>query len=497
MNRLLIPLIVFISSTSFLTDQTVADALRFSQFGVGGTARTVAIGGSIGAFGADFATVSTNPAGLGSYRGSEFTMTPSLFLSGIDANLQGGNGGTTATNNTNFNFNNIGIVFGKTQNKEYSKWRTANYAIGINRIANFNEQFSYSGATPGSYIDFFQDISFGLFPQDFNDFDNGLAWDVGAIFDIDDDGIYETDVELARDALISKTQTVERSGSINEVVLSLGGMKGENFYLGATVGFPIVSYSELNVYSEDDNEADNVPVFRDLTYIEDLTTRGFGVNLKVGFNYKISQKLRLGGAIHTPTRIRLTDDFQTSIVYDFDDGIETGPLEASSPESTFDYDLRTPWRFIANAGLLIQRKGFISAEVEFLNYGGATFREPRLPDGTAQNTGFFNDLNQEVSNALQSAILLRIGGEYVIQKLRVRAGVNLNTAPTAEDSGNNQIYYSAGLGYRGSKFFIDVAYRILAEDVFFSPYRVGNSTPQVVNLDDTKQSALLTLGFRF
>ena len=112
MKRLLIPLIVFISSTSLLTAQTVADALRFSQFGVGGTARTVAIGGGIGAFGADFATVSTNPAGLGSYRGSEFTMTPSLFLSGIDASLQGGGEGTTATNHTNFNFNNIGIVFG-------------------------------------------------------------------------------------------------------------------------------------------------------------------------------------------------------------------------------------------------------------------------------------------------------------------------------------------------------------------------------------------------
>jgi len=277
----------------------------------------------------------------------------------------------------------------------------------------------------------------------------------------------------------------------------MAGLKGDKFQVGATLGIPIASYSELNVYTEDDNDADNVPFFKDMTYTQDLTTTGFGVNFKLGAIYRISQTLRVGGAVHTPTRIRLSDDYQTRLVYDFDDGTESGPLEASSPESTFDYDIRTPWRFIASGGLLIKRKGFVSAEVEVLNYGGATFKEPNLPDGTSVNTGFFNDLNQDVSNTLTTAILFRAGGEYVVDKLRFRAGVNLSTSPYADESGIDRIFYSAGVGYRAKKFFIDAAYRVLAQDSFFSPYAVGNSTPQVVNLNDNKNSLLLTLGFRF
>ena len=144
MKRLLIPILSLLLSSFVVNAQTVADALRFSQFGIGGTARTVAIGGAIGAFGADFATVSTNPAGLGSYTGSEFTMTPSLYLSNIDARLGGGANSTVRDSKTNFNFNNIGIVFGKKLNTDRSEWRTSNYSIGINRLANFNEQISYS-----------------------------------------------------------------------------------------------------------------------------------------------------------------------------------------------------------------------------------------------------------------------------------------------------------------------------------------------------------------
>ena len=120
-----------------------------------------------------------------------------------------------------------------------------------------------------------------------------------------------------------------------------------------------------------------------------------------------------------------------------------------------------------------------------------------MPDGTTVNTGFFNDLNQDVSNTLTSAILFRAGGEYVVDKLRFRAGINLSTSPYADESGIDKIYYSAGAGYRAKKFFIDAAYRVLVEDSVFSPYSVGNINPQLVNLSDNTNSLLLTLGFRF
>jgi len=192
----LIYFFVLLSTTLTLSAQNPADALRFSQFGIGGTARTVAIGGAIGALGGDFSVVSTNPAGLGIYQASEFTMTPSFFLSSVDAQLVDSGRGAFTEDNTNFNFNNIGIVFGKKVTRERSKWRTSNFSVGINRLANFNEGITYNGVTTGSYADFFQEASAGLPPEEFNDFDIGLAYDVGAIFDLELDRFYETDVEL-------------------------------------------------------------------------------------------------------------------------------------------------------------------------------------------------------------------------------------------------------------------------------------------------------------
>ena len=487
-----------LGTTISLSAQTTADALRFSQFGIGGTARTVAIGGGIGALGGDFSVISTNPAGLGIYQASEFTMTPSFYLSSVDAQLEDGGQGAISEDNTNFNFNNIGIVFGKKVVNERSKWRTSNFSIGINRLANFNEKISYAGVTPGSYVDFFQEQATGLLPEEFNDFDTGLAWDVGAIFDLELDRFYETDVEVVPGAPIRKNQTISRSGSINEVVFGIGGYRGDKLMLGATLGFPIASFTERSIYNESDTEDDLIPLYNSLTYTQELKTQGFGLNLKIGAIYRVSDIIRVGAAIHTPTRFRLTDDFQTSLIYDFTDAGtgNDGALESSSPESTFDYDLKTPWRFIGSGALIIKRLGFISAEIEYINYGGASFKEPRTEDGLSVNTGFFNDLNQDVSDEFNSVLLMRLGGEYALKKLRFRAGVNLSTTPYADESGLTDPEYSAGIGFREKKFFIDAAYTLRNSNEGFIPYS-SSISEQLVTLDDEKNRILLTLGFRF
>jgi len=268
--------------------------------------------------------------------------------------------------------------------------------------------------------------------------------------------------------------------------------------LGVTVGFVFASFTENSVYNESDTVDDLIPFYNSLSFTEDLDIRGNGLNLKVGGIYLISKQLRVGAAIHTPTRFRLTERFQTNIVYDFtDDGAENdGAFEASSPSDPVDYDIKTPWRFIGSSALLIKKIGFISAELEYINYGSASFREPRRVDGTAVSTGFFNDLNQEVSDELNSALLLRLGGEYAMKKLRFRAGVNVGTAPFAGESGFMDPEYSAGIGFREKKFFIDAAYTLSSVNEGFIPYQ-SSFSEQFVTIDDQQNRILLTLGFRF
>ena len=58
--------------------QTEIDALRYSRNDIVGTARFSAMAGAYGALGADFTTLSYNPAGIGFYQFNELTFTPSF-----------------------------------------------------------------------------------------------------------------------------------------------------------------------------------------------------------------------------------------------------------------------------------------------------------------------------------------------------------------------------------------------------------------------------------
>ena len=150
-NKFVLSFSFILSFSIISSSQVLTDVVRYSFLEVGGTARSVAIGGGIGALGGDFSVLSTNPAGAAVFRRSEFTFTPTLELSSVDARLIPESNSTISENKTNFNFNNIGVVFSGTPLS--SKWRTAVFGIGINRMANFHQNIYYEGSSFGSITD--------------------------------------------------------------------------------------------------------------------------------------------------------------------------------------------------------------------------------------------------------------------------------------------------------------------------------------------------------
>jgi len=57
-------------------------------------------------------------------------------------------GTSTSDNNTHFNFNNFGLVFTNApKGKRYDRrsWKTVSFAFGMNRVADFNQNYSYQG----------------------------------------------------------------------------------------------------------------------------------------------------------------------------------------------------------------------------------------------------------------------------------------------------------------------------------------------------------------
>ena len=140
--------VLFCLAATALYSQNETDALRFSTLEYGGTARSLGAGNSLGALGADYSTLSTNPAGLAAFRSNELVVTPSILFSKTNSLLKGdASNGKAEETKTSFHFDNVGMVF-FNRPRDY-KWRSANFAIGMNQLANYAQTTFYEGRSKG------------------------------------------------------------------------------------------------------------------------------------------------------------------------------------------------------------------------------------------------------------------------------------------------------------------------------------------------------------
>ena len=483
MKKIYVLLLAFFY-VAFSQAQSATDVLRFSYLEVGGTARTVGVGGAIGALGGDYSSLSTNPAGLAIYRRSEFVITPSLLNTKVDSKLKGtGNESILETKN-NFNLNNIGIIL--TANPRNVKWKTFNLGIGLNRLANFSRDVYIEGQSKGSITDRFVELAntFGL-----DGFEAGLADSIGAIFIPNNLDEYVNDISATPDLLLKRTQNVRSKGSINELVFSVAGNYDNRIMIGATIGVPFFSYSVEKEYTEEDVENGN-DIFNELKFTESIKTNGVGVNIKLGLIYRINQMLRLGFAVHSPTAVSLTDKYSNVLTYDYTFGNNDGPLTSRSVEGISEYSIQTPWRAIGSLGVIIKKHGFLTGEVEWVDYRTANIKFSNDKD-------YEREVRNEITSDFKSTLNIRLGGEYAYEIFRFRAGFGINGTPYAGDDIINTSY-SLGLGIRERQYYIDFAFKKSTLEEGYIPYRLANEeAEQMVTNNVSIGKFMLTFGYRF
>lgn len=482
---------LFVIITVPLLGQTASDVLRYSYWNYGGSARYMATGGSMGALGGDYSTIISNPASIATFRRSEISFTPGILVSGTDAAFDGS---TFSETKVSGNVNQASVIFATAKP---GKWKTINFGIGYNRLADFSQKFNYAGRANGSIANYFLNLSQGLRPVQLSDYDNGLAYDTELIYEIEP-GVYENDL-FAGDAT-TKFQNVENTGSMGELNISLGGNINHKLYLGASMGVPFINFNQSKIYEETDADQ-SILYFNGLTYNEALNTSGIGFNINLGAIYRINQSVRVGAAFHSPTWMTLTDTYSSKLDFDitYNEG-ETGASRvtnsAESPIGNYEYNQRTPLRLIGNIGVIIKKLGFVSAEVEYLNYG-----KNKYNFGDALSSGDLQierELNNAISDIYQSAVNLKTGAEFVIaENYRARAGYNLMGNPYTNNAGIfNDQQFSLGAGYRKDNFFVDIAYLHRTDTQFYQPYNVGEASPRIVN-DLTSDYILMTFGLKF
>ena len=498
--KIILTLLVVTAVSVSVGAQNFTDAMRYSMTEALGTSRNASVGGAMGALGADFGVLGINPAGTGAYRSSEFVITGAVFANTTNSELLDSGFPATKESGSRFVISNFGIVFAARPKKKdprkrkEPKLKASNFALGYNKTGEYTQDFRFSGRVLGSITDRWAEQAFGIPWDQLDAFETGPAYSTGAIYDLEEDLTYETDYQLNPNAALLRRQDVKARGASSEIFISYGANLNEKFLFGATVGVPLVNYEEERIYEEEDDASDEVPFFNALRYEERLSTSGSGFNAKLGVIYKPVKWLNIGAAWNTGTRLSMTDNFSTLVRYDYTDG-DRQVYESISPDGTFNYALKTPSSFVGNLGAVIKQSGFLTAQIEYKNFGNAKF-DYSVKDNGNEFEDFERLVNDDIKENLGSAIKLSFGGEFAWKKLRVRAGAILDQSPFVDDSEFNTTW-TAGLGVRFQRIFLDFGYQRIQTEQGYLPYATESAPQPFVVNDITNNRFFLTFGYKW
>jgi long-subunit fatty acid transport protein len=498
MKKIMIIAAIFLTAASTALSQTSADALRYSRIDIGGTARYIGLSGAFGALGADFTTSSTNPAGIGLFKSSEFSNTAAVHIGSVES---AGNGFKGNDSRTNFYLGNIGLVMTSKIKSDPKKpgWRYVSFATGLNRLSDFNYRVDMATKNQAnSMLDTYVNAADGINFHDIEDdpwgeyaFDLNPAWwnwMLDLVPGTTDSATYYSPIPQNVNKIQSKQIT--SYGSMNEYVFSFGANYNERLFLGMTFGIPMIRYYESSIYSEDAIGNSNLIYF---DKIESLETHGTGFNLKVGFIYRVADWFRFGGAFHSPSWFgSMTDYWNVTHVSEYHDPPEAGTTEtyfvSNSPSGTYEYNLRTPMRFQGNLAFIIGNIGLVSADYEFANYGQAEL------DAYDYN---FSKENASIENSYMSTHHIRVGTEWRYQIFSFRAGAKYFTSPYQDNlNDGSRMGFSGGIGLKQGWFFLDLAYayRNMKDDYYF--YNTPGVVADPVANSTTDHYILLTWGLK-
>ena len=470
--------------------QNENDALRYSLINYSGTARFSGMSGAYGAVGANFSTLSQNPAGIGLYRKSEFTITPVLSSNNTQSSYFSN---TNSDFRTSLYLGNVGYVMAiKLNENNASHLKMINFGFGMNRMALFNNRSIVSGLNNNNslltqYLDD-ADVS-GSNPDDLvanYGFGAGLASKTNLLF-LDTNNVWQADLPNGG---LTQTKTIETRGGMTETVLSAGTNFDEKLFLGITFGFPRINYREESVYTEKDG-ANLSPYLKSFERTEYLDTKGTGFNFKFGFIYKPVDFIRIGGALHTPTAFNtLNDSYGASMTANYDQPPLTSSnstsFKATSPDGSYDYKITTPLRALGSVAVIIGQHGLISADYEYIDYSTARLR--------ASDYSFQSE-NNTIRNSYAAANNFRFGTEWKAGIYAFRGGTSFYGSPYKGESSGGlgaRMGYSLGFGIQDKSYFLDFSFNHMESKDNYYIYGYAPAS----NNTYKNNSYSFTLGFR-
>jgi len=502
--RFLLSLAAILAASGEIHAQYIADALRFSQTQSGSTARFKAIGAQTG-IGGDLSSIGANPAGLGLFTRSDFSFTPEFNT--FQANAEYLNNNTTGQKDQ-LSLAHAAVVWNQKLSKPKGSnldqgWISFNYGVGYNRTKSFGDHINFSGKNPNTSIaDYFAELATSNFGPP-NTLTRGslerMAYDNYVIGYDNADRAYfpETDVNN------TQNKNDIRGGSQSEVNFAFGANYSNQFYIGASLGITSLKYTSDALYKEtgynvtEDNNYD-------LSFRQAQITKGSGVNAKLGAIYRPNQTLRLGATVETPSWYNIVDNYGEGLDTKYGRNRVDSSFVNEDSMYDFSYRLRTPLKVSGGIGVFFNKNGFISADIDYVDYSTINLALDNNSDAQV-----INDNNRQILKTFKSAINYRLGAELKFDNLMIRLGYGLQGNPYQEikdNNGNNTSNfkdkfkvqtYSGGIGYRIDDLYFDLTYQQIAYNTDISPYTLNALQAPIASIENRRNNIFLTIGKRF
>lgn len=470
----------------------------------------------MGSLGGEISSAFVNPAGLGVYKTSEFVLSPGFrFLSDKSDYLGNNMSGKTANN---FNLGASGLVVAYTGRNGGSNV----FSMAVNRMANFSSNVHYSGVNDYSsaseqYVEEFaasgNTIDQGLSNPGLS-YGTRMALYTYLIDTATINGSLQVIGQPQKAGKLLQENNLQSTGGITEIAFSLASNIHDKWFVGGSLGIPIISYTRTQTFYEADATGNTNNDFDSYSYRETFSSKGWGLNAKVGVIFKPATSWRVGLAIHTPTMYGLTDKINASMITRTENytshqqaSISSDSLDQMAginpPANSVGYNLYTPWKFIVSGSYIFgggeanvkQQRGFITGDLEYTTTHSPRFH-PENNQGDAQKN-YYDAVNAAVKSSYKGTLGMRLGGEMKFNILMARAGIAYYTNPYKDKAlSADRLFLSGGLGYRNKGMFIDLTYIMgFSRDVNF-PYRLADKANTVATLKENGGTIVATVGFK-
>lgn len=487
------------------------DALRTAWYIPGGSARNMAIGGAMGSLGGDISAANINPAGIGLYKTSEFIISPGVML---NSNKLKYFGIDSSSGKNAFSYGSSGFIFGNA-NPNRSNRTSSAFAITFTQLASYNNHVAYRGINDySSYSEQYleelvRDGASPIAAEQNYIFGSSLAYRTYLIDSVNINGQftgYKSLVPVGTGIIQEKTE--DTKGGMHEISFAFAGNTEDKLYLGASINIPFLSYKRDLFYRETDATKNPNNNFDFSEFTENFSSSGVGINAKMGLIYKATKQFRLGFALHTPSFMSMKDKIRASMSTNTEGYTPYGTLTESSDNlnggnaGERTYTLQTPWRAIGSLSFVFsetadtkKQRGFITADLEYVNYRGARFYSADANDETGVN--YYTTLNDVIKDVYKGALNFRAGGEIKFDPLMLRLGAAYYGSPYYDKQlKTNRMMFSAGAGYRRHGFIIDLTYAYTINKDVNLPYRLNDKANTYAEWTNNRGNIILTFGVK-